>query len=73
MERCLSMMTNVGEVSVENTLPLKLTFEGLDIGKDTKYPVSPEYEHEGEFEFDGKLVKVDYFLGDDEKYFTPSK
>lgn len=64
---------NVGEVFIDNTLPLKLTFEGLDIGKDTKYPVSPVYEHEGEFEFDGNLVKVEYFLKNDEEYFTPSK
>lgn len=63
----------VGETSIENTLPLKLTFEGLDIGKDSKYPVSPEYENKGEFEFDGKLVKVEYFLGNDEEFFTPSK
>ena len=33
--------TKVGETAIEKTLPYKLSFEGLDVGKDSKYPVSP--------------------------------
>ena len=53
--------TKVGETAIEKTLPYKLTFEGIDVGKDSKYPVSPAYANEGEFEFKGELVKVEYF------------
>ena len=55
--------TKVGETTIENTLPYKIIFEGLDVGKDSEYPVSQAYANEGEFEFKGKLVKVEYILG----------
>ncbi|WP_156290629.1 arylsulfatase [Oceanobacillus salinisoli] len=49
----------VGETEIQ-TLPLKTAFEGLDIGKDLLYPVSPEYVDEGSFPFTGKIEKVLY-------------
>ena len=63
--------TKVGETTIEQTLPYKLSFEGIDVGKDSKYPVSPAYANEGEFEFKGELVKVEYFLGNDAELTTP--
>ena len=63
--------TKVGETAIEQTLPYKLSFEGIDVGKDSKYPVSPAYANEGEFEFKGELVKVEYFLGNDAELTTP--
>ena len=65
--------TEVGETAIEKTLPYKLTFEGIDVGKDSKYPVSPAYANEGEFEFKGKLVKVEYFLGNDARIYHTVK
>ncbi len=63
--------TKVGETKIENTLPLKLSFEGIDVGKDTKYPVSLAYADKGDFEFKGELVKVEYMLGDDAELTIP--
>ena len=63
--------TEVGKTSIEKTLPYKLSFEGVDVGKDSKYPVSPAYANDGEFEFKGELVKVEYFLADDAEFITP--
>ncbi|MCQ6280045.1 arylsulfatase [Bacillus sp. EB600] len=65
--------TKVGESIAENTLPYKISFEGLDIGKDTKYPVSPDYANEGEFAFKGKLTSVEYTLGNDQEFTNPGK
>ena len=31
----------------------------------------PAYANEGEFEFKGELVKVEYFLGNDAEFTTP--
>ncbi|NWQ43689.1 hypothetical protein MLOOGBEN_23605 [Bacillus sp. EB106-08-02-XG196] len=36
----------------------KLSFEGIDVGKDTKTPVSPKYADKGEFVFKGALQKL---------------
>ncbi len=44
------------------TLPLKTAFEGLDIGEDILYPVSPEYADKGSFPFTGELENVQYDL-----------
>ena len=55
--------TEVGNVSLENTQTYKVSFEGLDVGKDSAYPVSQAYADQGEFEFKGELVKVHYSLG----------
>ncbi|HLR68188.1 MAG TPA: hypothetical protein VK105_13845 [Virgibacillus sp.] len=49
----------VGEADMK-TLPYKVSFEGLDVGKDLLYPVSPAYEDEGEFEFTGEIEHVHY-------------
>ncbi|MDQ0257120.1 arylsulfatase [Evansella vedderi] len=50
----------VGEGAIEQTHPYKLSFEGLDIGKDSRYPVSPVYRNLGEFSFTGIIKKVIY-------------
>ncbi len=52
----------VGQGMIEKTFPYKLSFEGLDIGRDTLYPVSPAYQNKGTFEFSGKIEKVVYDL-----------
>lgn len=49
----------VGETEIE-TLPLKTAFEGLDIGEDLLYPVSPQYADKGTFPFTGDIEKVQY-------------
>mgnify|MGYP000921833073 CR=1 FL=1 len=49
----------VGETDVE-TLPFKTSFEGLDVGQDKLYPVSPEYEDEGDFAFTGEIEYVNF-------------
>lgn len=49
----------IGEVEME-TLPFKTSFEGLDIGKDMYYPVSPTYAELGEFSYSGDIGKVTY-------------
>lgn len=53
---------NVGEGLIEQTHQFKIAFEGLDIGKDTLYPVSENYKKNGIFEFTGKIEKVVYNL-----------
>ena len=50
---------SVGEADIE-TLPFKTSFEGMDIGKDMLYPVSPEYADEGEFTFTGEIEHVHF-------------
>lgn len=46
--------------AVMKTLPFKTSFEGLDIGKDLFYPVSPAYAELGEFAYTGTIGKVVY-------------
>ncbi|MGM9922101.1 MAG: arylsulfatase [Bhargavaea sp.] len=62
----------VGDLHLKETQPYKVTFEGLDVGKDSAYPVSQEYADLGEFEFMGEVPKVEYILGDDEEFITPT-
>ncbi|KKK39251.1 arylsulfatase [Mesobacillus campisalis] len=50
----------VGEAAIEETHKFKLSFEGLDIGKDSNYPVSPAYVKQRDFEFTGEIEKVVY-------------
>jgi arylsulfatase len=52
----------VGNVFIDQTHKFKISFEGLDIGRDTHYPVSPVYKDNGDFEFTGELEKVVYEL-----------
>ncbi len=52
----------VGEGNIDKTHQYKIAFEGLDIGKDTLYPVSSDYKNEGTFEFSGEIEKVVYEL-----------
>ncbi|MFC3039522.1 arylsulfatase [Virgibacillus xinjiangensis] len=59
----------VGETEIQ-TLPLKTSFEGLDIGKDLLYPVSPAYAEEGSFPFTGEIEKVQYDLETGEYLFA---
>ena len=54
----------VGEGFIEKTHPYKIAFEGLDIGKDTLYPVSKAYENAGTFEFSGNIEKVVFELAE---------
>ncbi|MDN7247058.1 arylsulfatase [Planococcus shenhongbingii] len=49
----------VGETNIEETHKFKLSFEGLDIGKDSNYPVSKNYKDE-DFDFTGEIDKVIY-------------
>ena len=49
----------VGNTEIK-TLPLKVSFEGLDIGEDILYPVSPKYADKGSFLFTGEIEKVQY-------------
>ncbi|MDN7246350.1 arylsulfatase [Planococcus shenhongbingii] len=51
--------TEIGEVEMK-TLPFKTSFEGLDIGQDLFYPVSPAYAKLGEFPYAGDIGKVTY-------------
>ncbi|MFJ7729206.1 arylsulfatase [Neobacillus sp. NPDC097160] len=51
-----------GEVTIDQTHKFKVSFEGLDIGRDTHYPVSPVYKDKGTFPFTGELEKVVYEL-----------
>ncbi len=52
----------IGQGVIGSTFPFKVSFEGLDIGRDTLYPVSKAYENEGAFAFSGKIEKVVYNL-----------
>ncbi len=54
----------VGEAEIEATLPLILSFEGLDIGADEMVAVSPDYE--SPFAFSGRLTEVRYRLATDQ-------
>ncbi|MBM4765163.1 arylsulfatase [Bacillus sp. B15-48] len=49
----------VGETPIK-MLPFKISFEGLDIGEDLLYPVSPEYANQGTFPYTGSIEKVIY-------------
>jgi hypothetical protein len=51
-----------GEVTIDQTHKFKVSFEGLDIGRDTHYPVSTAYQNKGTFEFTGEIEKVIYKL-----------
>ncbi|WP_233201453.1 arylsulfatase [Sporosarcina sp. P13] len=53
------------ELKMEKTLPYKTAFEGMDIGKDLLYPVSPEYADQGEFNYSGYIEKVVFKLKND--------
>ena len=55
----------VGEVNMDATLPYKTAFEGMDIGQDLLYPVSPDYADQGEFAYTGTIKKVVFNLKDD--------
>ena len=49
----------IGEMMIE-TLPLKTSFEGLDIGEDLLYPVSPQYANKGSYPYTGEMAHVTY-------------
>ena len=50
---------------MEATLPYKMAFEGMDIGQDLLYPVSPDYADQGNFVYTGTIEKVLFNLKDD--------
>jgi len=54
----------VGEEEIDSTLPLKVAFEGLDIGEDLMNPVSPEYKDQKEFAYTGEIEKVVFHFKD---------
>jgi arylsulfatase len=56
-----------GEVAMPKTARGPLTFESLDIGKDTHTPVSKEYEKMDGFPFEGNLQYVEYELKNDQR------
>ncbi|MGE8081685.1 arylsulfatase [Peribacillus loiseleuriae] len=52
----------VGEGTIGQTHKYKVSFEGLSIGEDSHYPVSPVYQDKGTFPFSGELEKVIFDL-----------
>ncbi|SDL97707.1 hypothetical protein [Bacillus sp. OK048] len=52
----------VGTVQMNNLLDKIVSNEGLDVGRDRLSPVSKNYSKEGEFQFNGKIEKVNYEL-----------
>ena len=50
----------VGEIAMPRTLPFMISFEGLDVGRDSLSPVSQNYR--GEFPFQGILEAVIFDL-----------
>lgn len=56
----------VGEATIPRTLGTMISFEGLDIGRDSYTPVTWSYEDRGEFPFAGALKSVVVELGPDQ-------
>ncbi len=48
----------VGEAVIPRTLPLLISWEGFDVGRDSLSPVSDSYRDKGEFAFSGTLKKL---------------
>ncbi|WP_088012035.1 arylsulfatase [Gottfriedia acidiceleris] len=55
----------VGEVDLLKTLPLLISIEGIDIGRDAYLPVSKSYAEFGDFAFTGNIQKVEFILQND--------
>jgi arylsulfatase len=51
-----------GEVEMTRTLPVMISFEGLDVGRDSLSPVSDSYRDRGEFPFRGDIEAVVFDL-----------
>jgi arylsulfatase len=51
-----------GEVRMGRTLPVMISFEGLDVGRDGLSPVSESYSDRGEFPFRGEIDAVVFDL-----------
>lgn len=56
----------VGEAPIPRTLGTMISFEGLDVGRDSYTPVTWSYEDRGEFPFAGTLRSVVVELGSDQ-------
>ena len=56
----------VGEVDMPKTFKGPLAEEGLDVGRDMLHPVSQDYGKNDDFEFDGKIYKIQYDLENDQ-------
>jgi arylsulfatase A-like enzyme len=54
----------IGEGTLEKTLPYKISFEGLDIGKDIMYPVSDDYGDREDFPYTGSIEKVEFIMSE---------
>jgi len=54
----------VGEGPIPKTMPGRVSREGLDVGKDGRAPVSPNYSDNEGFSFTGKIEKVTVELKD---------
>lgn len=52
----------VGEGLLSKTLPGFVSFEGLDVGRDSLSPVSKSYRDKGEFSFTGQIESVTFDL-----------
>ncbi len=50
---------SVGKGTLERSL-FRHGLEPFEIGRDSITPVSPSYETEGDFEFNGKIRKIDF-------------
>ncbi len=48
----------VGSAPIPRTLPLLISWEGFDVGRDSLSPVSERYRDKGEFRFSGTLKQV---------------
>lgn len=51
-----------GEVIMAGTLPVMISYEGLDVGRDSLSPVSESYRDRGEFPFQGQIDAVVFDL-----------
>jgi arylsulfatase len=51
-----------GEVFMPRTLPVMISYEGLDVGRDSLSPVSESYRDRGEFPFQGTIEAVIFDL-----------
>ncbi|WP_228548269.1 arylsulfatase [Sporosarcina obsidiansis] len=54
-----------GEIEMPKTIPYRISFEGLDVGRDGLSPISPSYHKKGDFSFTGKIEKVVFDLQND--------
>ncbi len=54
-----------GRIALPETIPRRISHEGLDIGVDSKSPVSRNYPDDRGFPFTGRIKKVTFDIADD--------